>query len=77
MVSIIMSVVVLLRAVDHPPKSSRATSGVTLVFPPPPSSIMVLDAGRVIELDTPNALLSNKNSSFYSMAKDAGLVADH
>ena len=36
---------------------------------------MVLDAGRIIEYDSPNDLLGNKKSTFYSMAKDAGLVA--
>ena len=35
---------------------------------------MVLDKGRVVEFDTPNALLSNSGSYFYAMAKSAGLV---
>ena len=39
------------------------------------SSVMVLDAGRIIEYESPTDLLGNKKSTFYSMAKDAGLVA--
>lgn len=35
---------------------------------------MVLDAGKIIEFDTPKNLLSNKNSVFYSMAASSGLV---
>lgn len=35
---------------------------------------MVLDAGRVVEFDPPNDLLANRNSVFFSMAKDAGLA---
>ena len=38
------------------------------------SSVMVLDAGTIIEYDPPAELLGNRKSTFYSMAKDAGLV---
>ncbi len=37
-------------------------------------SIMVLDAGRMIEFDPLGELLNNKNTVFYSMANDAGLT---
>nr|CAD7441508.1 unnamed protein product [Timema bartmani] len=36
--------------------------------------VMVLDKGLVMEFNTPEALLQDKTSVFYSMAKDAGLV---
>ena len=36
---------------------------------------MVLDAGRIVEYAPPSDLLNNKKTIFYSMAKDAGLVA--
>ncbi|KAI0210103.1 Multidrug resistance-associated protein 1 [Lamellibrachia satsuma] len=36
--------------------------------------VLVLDNGTIKELDSPEALLKNKDSIFYGMAKDAGLV---
>jgi len=36
--------------------------------------IMVLDAGRIKEFASPKQLLADSSSSFFSMAKDAGLV---
>lgn len=36
--------------------------------------VLVLDKGEVREFDTPSNLLKNKESIFYSMAKDANLV---
>ena len=36
--------------------------------------VLVLDAGKVIEFDTPQTLLTNKQSSFYSLAAEAGLA---
>jgi len=38
------------------------------------SRIMVLDKGRIVEFDPPQALLSNIHGAFHAMAKDAGLV---
>jgi ATP-binding cassette subfamily C (CFTR/MRP) protein 1 len=38
------------------------------------SKVIVLDAGKVAEFDTPEKLLSNKRSIFFGMAKDAGLT---
>ncbi|XP_075974237.1 multidrug resistance-associated protein 1-like [Anticarsia gemmatalis] len=38
------------------------------------TKVMVLDKGRLVEFAPPEQLLQDKNSLFYSMAKDAGLV---
>lgn len=37
--------------------------------------VIVLDKGLIVEYDSPEALLRNPSSSFYNMAKDAGLAA--
>ncbi|KAJ1564651.1 hypothetical protein HK405_014305 [Cladochytrium tenue] len=36
--------------------------------------ILVLDAGRVVELDSPQTLLADKSSRFYALAKEAGIT---
>lgn len=36
--------------------------------------ILVLDAGKVVEFDTPQSLLAKPDSSFYSLAAEAGLA---
>ncbi|VDK49244.1 unnamed protein product [Cylicostephanus goldi] len=36
--------------------------------------LLVMDAGRVVEFDTPSALLAKQDSLFRSMAEDAGIV---
>jgi len=35
--------------------------------------VMVLDAGKLVEFDSPKALLENKESLFYAMAAEAGV----
>lgn len=39
--------------------------------------VIVLDQGIIAEYDTPAALLSNKNSIFYGMARNAGIVSNN
>ncbi|XP_035914949.1 multidrug resistance-associated protein 1 isoform X2 [Anopheles stephensi] len=39
--------------------------------------VIVLDKGQIVEFAPPAELLQSKNSAFYSMAKDAGLVKFH
>jgi len=36
--------------------------------------VLVLDQGQIKEFAPPSELLANKQSIFYGMAKDAGLV---
>ena len=36
--------------------------------------ILLLDAGKIKEFDKPDTLLADHSSTFYAMAKDAGLV---
>ena len=36
--------------------------------------ILVMDNGRIAELDSPQNLLANKTSLFYSLAAEAGLI---
>ena len=38
--------------------------------------ILVLDKGILVEFDTPDNLLSNEDSTFFVMAKDAGVIPD-
>lgn len=38
--------------------------------------VLVLDSGLIKEFDTPENLLADRNSTFYSMAKDAGLAGN-
>jgi len=37
-------------------------------------SILVMDAGKVVEYDSPETLMSNTDSLFFNLAKHAGIV---
>jgi ABC-type multidrug transport system fused ATPase/permease subunit len=39
--------------------------------------ILVLDSGKVAEFDSPDELLADRDSIFYSMALHAGLIVDN
>jgi ATP-binding cassette, subfamily C (CFTR/MRP), member 1 len=39
--------------------------------------VIVLDKGEIVEYDTPDNLLENKDTIFHSMAKDAGLLTNN
>jgi len=41
------------------------------------SKVLVLDAGKIAEFDSPQNLLKNENSVFYGMAKEAGLLSQN
>jgi len=38
--------------------------------------VLVLDAGKIAEFDSPQKLMQDRNSKFYAMAKDAGLTGE-
>jgi ABC-type multidrug transport system fused ATPase/permease subunit len=38
--------------------------------------MMVLDAGRIVEMGGPLSLLADTSSLFYSMAKNAGITTN-
>jgi ATP-binding cassette subfamily C (CFTR/MRP) protein 1 len=38
------------------------------------SRVLVLDAGRVVEFDSPKVLMDNKESAFYALARESGLA---
>ena len=37
--------------------------------------VLVMESGNIKEFDRPDVLLNNKESAFYKMAKDAGIVS--
>ncbi len=39
-------------------------------------SIVVLDAGKIVEMGNPLSLLADTSSLFYSMAKNAGITTN-
>ena len=46
----------------------------THIMPSITFRVMVLDAGRVVEFETPDDLLKKQDSIFYGMVKEAGLL---
>ena len=63
--------VTLLRNTCHFPVKPTVTSRVCLLFL---LRILVLDAGSIVQFDSPRKLIQNKSGVFFRMLQDAGIV---